>query len=101
LIAAISAGVGVRISYAQSRLGTVFTASREERDARLALAAVHPAVWQTVNPHAMLSIAAQTIRPVQRTPHHHLLCYRPAASTPQALVRGVDLLTRLARPVTG
>jgi hypothetical protein len=94
LIAAISADVGVRISYAQKRLGAVFADSKEERDARLALAAVHPAVRQTINPHATLSIAAQTIRLVDCTPHHHLLCYRPAASMPQVLVRGMDLLTR-------
>jgi hypothetical protein len=85
----------VRISYAQKRLGAVFADSKEERDARLALAAVHPAVRQTINPHATLSIAAQTIRPVDCTPHHHLLCYRPAASMPQVLVRGMDLLARL------
>jgi hypothetical protein len=93
LIAAISAAVGVRISYAQKRPGAVFTAPGEERDARLALAAVHPAVRQTTSPHTTLSIAAQTIRAVDRTPHHHLLCYRPAASLPQVLARGMDLLT--------
>jgi hypothetical protein len=130
LISAISAAVGVRISYAQKRLGAVFaaagkerdvfTAKREEREPFLVMPeerdvftatgeerdakpvfAVHPAVRQTANPHATLSIAAQTIRPVDRTPHHHLSCYRPAASVPQVPGRGMDLLTRLTRPASG
>jgi hypothetical protein len=75
LIAAISAAVGVRISYAQKRLAAVCTAAGEERGARLALAAVDPAAGHTISPHAMLSIAAQTVRPVKCTPYHHLLCY--------------------------
>jgi hypothetical protein len=49
----------------------------------------------------MLSTAAQTVRPVERTPHHHLLCYRPAASLPQALACGSGLLTRLTWPASG
>jgi hypothetical protein len=101
LIVAISAAVGVRVSYAQKRPGAVLTASGEERDARLAFAAVHPAARQSINAHTTLSIAAQTIRAVDCTPHHHLLRYRPAASMPQVLVRGMDLLTRLTWSASG
>jgi hypothetical protein len=101
LIAAISAAVGVRISYAQKRLGAVFTASGKERDAGLAFATVHPAVRQTINAHTTLSTAAHRIRAVDRTPHHHLSCYRPAASLPRVLVRGINLLTRLTWSASG